>query len=174
MEGCAVLQRGGSFWVGSGDGCEIRLVDRDIGKNHTGLRVDGEGIVWITDLGGRGGTRMTGAKLEPHTERRLRGDEFWCGRNSRHFRVSCSIPSPEDFFPEDPEGGTGVGGREERPSDRPAEQDTTERKKSGAGNEGTLEHYEGAEIWFNGTMQRGQVDDFIIVWADRGEVKTTC
>ena len=105
MEGCAALQRGGYFWVGSGDGCEIRLGDRDIGKKHTWLRVDGEGIVWITDLGGRGGTRMKGAKLEPHVEKRLSGDEFWCGRNSRHFRVSCAIPSPGDFFPEDAEAG---------------------------------------------------------------------
>ena len=166
MEGCAALQRGGNFWVGSGDGFEIKLGDRDIGKNHTGLRVNDEGIVWITDIGGRGGTRMTGTKLEPHTEKRLRGDEFWCGRNSRHFRVSGSIPSSGDFLPEDSEGGRG-----ESPPERPAVQDNTERKTARAGDEGRVEQHEGPEIWFNWTMQRGQVDDFVIVWTDRGEVK---
>ena len=68
MEGSAVLQSGGIFWGGSGDGCEIRLGDRDIGKKHTGLRVDGEGIVWITDLEGRGNTRMTVINWS-HTQR---------------------------------------------------------------------------------------------------------
>ena len=32
MEGCAALHLGGNFWVGTGDGCEIRLNGRDIGK----------------------------------------------------------------------------------------------------------------------------------------------
>ena len=112
MEGCAALQRGGNFWVGSGEGCEIKLDDMDIGRKHTtGIRVDEEGIVWITDMGGRGGTRMIGDKLTPHSERRLCGNDFWCGRKGRHFRISRSIPSPGDFLAGDSSGGDGRVGR---------------------------------------------------------------
>ena len=109
MGGCAALQRGGNFWVGTGEGCEIRLSGRDIGKKHTGIRVDEEGTVWITDMGCRGGTRMAGDKLPPHSERRLRGNDFWCGRESRHFRVSRSIPSTGDLQTKESNGEEGGG-----------------------------------------------------------------
>ena len=79
-----------------------------------------------------------------------------------------------DFFPEDSEGEAGEGGRGERPPERQAVQDNTERKTAGTGEEGKMESVGGAEIWFNGTMERGQVDDFVIVWADRGRSKIIC
>ena len=84
MEGCAALQWGGNFWVVSGEGCENRLGDRDIGRKHTGLRVDNEGNVWITYQGCRGGTWLARGKLAPHSECRLLGDEFCSGRSKRH------------------------------------------------------------------------------------------
>ena len=62
--------------MGSGEGCEIRLRDRDIGRKHTGLRVDKEENAWITDLGCCGGTKLVGGKLAPHSEWCLLGDEF--------------------------------------------------------------------------------------------------
>ena len=140
---------GWNFWVGPGDGCEIRLDDRDIEKKYTGIRVDGEGIVWITDMGGRGGTRMIGDKLTPHSERRLSGNEFWCGRKGRHFRVSRSIPSPGDFLVGDSSGGKedgrGVEGPAERHGGRPEEPAEKKRDTTGPGEEGTRAASEGVE-----------------------------
>ena len=153
MGGCAALQKGGKFWVGSGEGCEIRLSGRDIGKKHTGLRVDEEGIVWITDLGCRGGTRMAGGKLEPHSERRLCGGEFWCGRSDRHFKVSQSIPSHKDPRSVDGEQGT-------------KDDHTTSESECDFG-----EQVGGVEITFRGITEKGHVDDFVIAWSDRGMVE---
>ena len=47
------------------------------------------------------------------------------------------------------------------------------RDKHTAGEEEreTGKHAGGVEIWFKGIMERGQVDDFVIAWADRGEVE---
>ena len=150
LEGCAALHWGGNFWVGSGDGCEIRLNGRDIGKKHTGLRVDVEGSVWITDMGCRGGTRTKEGKLAPHSERRLCGNEFWCGRNSRHFQVSTEVPS---------ERTTGVTmGVEERKGDAGSS------KTTGSGGEG------GEELGLGGLLERGEIDDFVITCDGGGRV----
>ena len=167
---CSPAEGGGDFWVGSGEGCEIRLDDRDIGKKHTGLRVDAEGIVWIMDMGGRGGTRMIGSRLMPHSERRLRGNAFWCGRKGRHFRISRSIPSPGDFRAEDSPGDDDWGGKGFARHEERLE-DPAERKGDVAGS-GVVSPraVEGAEIWFDDAMERGQVNDFVLVWKDEGRV----
>ena len=70
----------------------------------------------------------------------------------------------------------GVDGREdvglaEKPTERPAEPAERERKTTGAGEDGKMEPSAGAEIWFNEIMVRGQVDDFVVVWSDRGMVQ---
>ena len=168
MEGCAALQRGGTFWVGSGDGCEIRLGDKDIGRKHTGIRVDGEGIVWITDFGGWGGTRLSGEKLVPHMEKRLRGTDFWCGRNNRHFKVTRAIPSSEY----DTSGNKGmVEARAERGQGKSSETAGEQKRNTAALGEITAgPPAEGVEIWFDGAMERGHVNDFVVVWKDRGAV----
>ena len=150
MGGCAALHKGGNFWVGSGEGCEIRLSGRDIGKKHTGLRVDEEGKVRITDMGCRGGTRTSEGKLIPHSERRLSGTDFWCGRNGRHFRVSDDVP--QERLAGGPEVLEPVGHTSE------------EERKIG-------DQVRGAEITFRGNMERGQVDDFVIAWSDQGVVE---
>ena len=137
MEGCAALHWGGNFWVGTGDGCEIRLTGRDIGKKHTGLRVDEEGSVWITDMGCRGGTRTKEGKLAPHSERRLCGNEFWCGRNSRHFRISSAVPS-------------------ERPAGKQLVADEKRGDETGPGDETA------AELGLGGLLERGRINDFVI------------
>ena len=69
-------------------------------------------------------------------------------------------PPPGIFFPEEEEAGR-----------RETVQDNTERKSAGPGVEDKGEPPEGAEIWFDGVRQLGQVDDFVIAWADRGKVK---
>ena len=131
--------------------------------------------MWITDLGGWGGTWMLGKKLEPQSERRLLGDEFWCDRNRRQFRVSRFIPSPGDFLLGDSSGGEEDGredvGLAESPTGRPDEPAARERETTGAAEEGKMEPSAGAEIWFNDVMEKGQVDDFVIAWSDRGLVK---
>ena len=153
LGGCAALQKGGNFWVGSGEGCEIRLSGRDIGKKHTGLRVDEEGKVWITDMGCRGGTRTAEGNLAPHSERRLSGTDFWCGRNGRHFRVSVDVPQER------------LAGGPEVPVPVPKDDHTSEEEREIGEQAGRV------EIWFKGTMERGQVDDFVIAWSDRGVVE---
>ena len=128
--------------MGTGDGCEIRLTGRDIGKKHTGLRVDEEGSVWITDMGCRGGTRTKEGKLEPHLERRLCGNEFWCGRNSRHFRLSSAVPS-------------------ERPA---GEQLVVDERRKDAGRLRTtgLGDEMAAGLGLGGLLERGRINDFVI------------
>ena len=150
MEGCAALRWGGNFWVGSGDGCEIRIHGRDIGKKHTGLRVDEEGTVWITDMGCRGGTRTTEGKLASHAERRLCGNDFWCGKNSRHFRVSNEVPS-------------------ERPA---GDQMVAEEKKGEARGSGTpVANAEvNTELGLDGLLERGRINDFVIACGVGGRV----
>ena len=75
--------------MGAGEGCEIRLSERDIGRKHTGLRVDIEGIsVWITDLGGRGGWDSAREGQTPHALGMSPvgwGDEYRMGRKKSAF-----------------------------------------------------------------------------------------
>ena len=101
-------------------------------------------------MGCRGGTRTTEGKLAPHSERRLCGNDFWCGKNGRHFRVSNEVPS-------------------ERPG---GEQVVAEERKGDAGGSGasSLTAEEGTEIWFDGQMEWGRINDFVIAWGDEGKV----
>ena len=122
---------------------------------------------------------MTGGKLELHSERRLLGDEFWCGSNMRHFRVSSSIPSPGDFLPGDDSSGaaedgweTGCSGGNQRQGAMTEELAATQESKAPAeaGEVGGTEPLSGVDICFNGVREKGQVDNFVVV-SDRGMVQ---
>ena len=99
----------------------------------------------------------------------LVGDEFWCGRNRRHFRVSRFIPSSGDL-PRDQSGSaaedgreTGCSGGNQRPGRMTASSATRERTSRGRG-EGGTEPLSGVDICFKGVREKGQVGDFVVVW----------
>ena len=102
-------------------------------------------------MGCRGGTRTKEGKLSPQSERRLCGNDFWCGKNGRHFMVSNDVPSERS-----------VGG-----------QMAAEERKGDDGGPGTpsTRAEEGAEIWVNGQLlEQGRINDFIIVLNVGGKV----
>ena len=122
---------------------------------------------------------MTGGKLELHSERRLIGDEFWCGRNRRHFRVfrsilSSVVPLSGETSGRAAEDGweTGCSGGNQRQGAMTEELAATQESKAPAeaGEVGGTEPLSGVDICFNGVREKGQVDNFVVV-SDRGMVQ---
>jgi hypothetical protein len=95
---------GGRYVVGRHEGCDVRIVDRDLSRQHAALERDGEGRWWVVDLGGASGTFVNGRRLEGGRRRRL-GPSDVVHAGAWRLRVSAGevIAGPALLLPPDGE-----------------------------------------------------------------------
>lgn len=81
--------------LGRERGCDIRLDDPSVSRQHARLRVTVD-AVWLEDLGSRNGVFVNGSRLTPAGRRLLPGDAFYIGAH----RFNLQDPGGDDLAKE--------------------------------------------------------------------------
>ncbi|MBX6314286.1 MAG: GGDEF domain-containing protein [Isosphaeraceae bacterium] len=87
----------GGDWIGRAPENTVYVPEGTVSRRHAALRSDGDGRVWLTDLGSTNGTFVNGRRLVPHQPVLLRdGDRLRFG-TTVVVKFVCPDPCEERF-----------------------------------------------------------------------------
>jgi anti-anti-sigma factor len=116
-QGTAIQVRGGCFLIGHGEGCQLRVSGRFVGRRHAAIERCGDRVL-VTDLGSETGSSVNGRPLVNSTAVLSHGDRVRFGPLACTVAIGADLARPpklEDMVT------SWVGGNGSEPHDAPTD-----------------------------------------------------